>query len=130
VNCFIQYLGSADIVETCPPKGRSVVSNDNFKDLCLLSPPHSKLGIMKSHSVFEFWYMYDNLRACLNMYGESYYEQSYVLFKCIKYHAIQVFSLANWKLANLQALCMDVNLIDDELLGIMTLRDSHQPKGI
>ena len=70
VNCFIQYLGSADIVETCPPKGRSVVSNDNFKDLCLLSPPHSKLGIMKSHSVFEFWYMYDNLLGCLNMYGD------------------------------------------------------------
>ena len=39
VNWFIQYLGSVDIVETCPPKGRSVVSKDNFKDLCLLFPP-------------------------------------------------------------------------------------------
>ena len=36
----------------------------------------------------------------------------------------------HWRIGNLQALCMDVNLIDDELLGIMTLRDSHQLKGI
>ena len=60
---------------------------------------------MKSHSIFEFWYMYDNLRDYLNMYGESYYEQTYVLFKFIKYHTIQEFSLANWKLAGTMYEC-------------------------
>ena len=59
--------------------------------------PYSHLGIMKSHCIFEFRYMYDNLRDCLIMYGESYYEQAYALFKFIKYYAIQEFSLVNWK---------------------------------